>query len=118
MRMRGVDAEQLQILDIGRHHPLEHRLEGQDLERERLALGVDADAVLDGAAGFVEKLPRLQSEACGPDLSRRTSAEHRPGRSAASETGAPRLLSNARSASGGSPEAFIGEFSKKLVVRL
>ena len=62
MRMLGVDAEQLQVFYVGRGQPLEGLLEGQDLELERLALGVDAHAVLDGPARLVEQLAGFDQE--------------------------------------------------------
>src|SRR5262245_347911 len=58
----SVDPEQLEVLHIRRDQPLEDVLEEQNLELERLALVVDADAVLDSPSRFVEELAGLDQE--------------------------------------------------------
>jgi hypothetical protein len=55
----GVDPEQLEVFHVRSGQPLEGRLEAQDLELEGLALGIDADPILDGPARFIEELAGL-----------------------------------------------------------
>ncbi len=78
----GIDPELLEVLYVRRDHPFKCRLESQELERERFAIGIDANAVLDGVVGLVEKLAGLQQEiaviACAVAYGRNIDRAERP----------------------------------------
>src|SRR5262249_42628245 len=52
----GGDAQALEVGDVIAEHTLRHRIDDDELDLERFALGVDAGAVFDCPTGLVQQL--------------------------------------------------------------